>query len=222
MVIKERRKRKDIWKVESGKWILFYFLLSTFIFACASPQPTAQNQIVTINYSPFIEFQMDEIYACANDLSIILKISENPEIKFQLGEPDVLLDFAYQIGDEEIIVVSNKQSGLQSLSLDEVRNLFASGENVWVYPSDSEMQKVLNQVVMQSRSVSVSVQVAVSPRQTVEKIESQSDAIGFIPKSLITENLTEIYSLGSFPILALTESEPQGAVKNLLGCLQDF
>ncbi len=220
MVIKERRKRKDIWKVESRKWFLFYFLLSTFIFACSSPQPTAQNQIVTISYSPYTEFQMDEVYACANDLSIILKISENPEIKFQLGEPDVLLDFAYQIGDEEIIVVSNKQSQLQSLSLDEVRNLFASGENVWVYSSDSEMQMALNQVVMQGRSVSVSAQIAVSSRQAVEKIESQSDAIGFIPKSLITENLKEIYSIGILPVLALTETEPQGAVQSLLACLQ--
>lgn len=200
----------------------FIFLLSSFlIYSCGTPpQQNPQTQIVTISYSPFTEFQMDEVYACANDLSIILKVSENPEISFQFGEPDVLLDFAYQIDEEEMIVAVNEQSELQTLSLDEVQNLFVSAENLWVYPSDSEMQKVLNQFVMQGRSVSSFANVAVSPKQIVEKIESESNAIGFIPKSLLNENLREIYSIGIFPILALTETEPQEAVKSLIGCLQ--
>jgi hypothetical protein len=126
---------------------------------------------------------MQEVYACANDLSIILKVTDQkPEIYFQFGEPDVLLDFAYQIDDQEIIVVANSQSELQTISLDEVQNLFTSAENVWVYPSASEMQKVLNQFVMKGRSVSSFANVVVSPKQLIEKIESESNAIGFIPK----------------------------------------
>jgi hypothetical protein len=197
--------------------LFFYFLVS-----CTTPQQNTQTQVITINYSPFTEFQMDEVFACANNLSIILKVTDQtPEIYFQFGEPDVLLDFAYQINEEEIIVVVNKQNEMQNVSIKEIQNLFGTQMmQVWVYPSDSEMQNVLNQFVMKGRSVSSFANVVVSPKQAVEKIESESNAIGFIPKSLLNENLKEIYSIGIFPILALTETEPQGAVKSLLGCLQ--
>ena len=166
---------------------------------------------------------MNEVYACANDLSIILKVTDqNAEINFQFGEPEILFDYAYQIDETEMIVVVNQQNEMQDVSIEEIQNLF-SGQTmqVWVYPSASEMQKVLNQFVMQGRSVSSFANVAVSPKQVVEKIESESNAIGFIPKILINENLKEIFSFGSFPILAITETEPQAPVKNLIGCLQN-
>lgn len=202
---------------------LVLFLLSSFLISCSPTQPTTQTQIITISYSPFTEFQMQEIYTCANGLSIILKVTDqNPKIIFQFGEPDVLLNFAYQIDVEEIIVVVNKQNEMQEASVEEIQNLF-SGQTmpVWVYPPASEMQKMLNQFVMNGRSVSSFTNVAVSPKQVVEKIESESNAVGFIPKSLLGENLKEIYSIGIFPILAITEIEPHGAVKSLIGCLQD-
>lgn len=198
------------------------FLLFSFLISCSPKQTNTQTQIVTISYSPYTEFQMDEVYDCANGLSIILKVTDQvPEIRFQLGEPDILLDFAYQIDEEEMIVVVNKQNELQDASVEEIQNLFATQTmQVWLYPSGSEMQNVLNQFVMQSRSVSSFANVTVSPKQVVEKIESENNAIGFIPQSLLNENLKEIYSIGFFPVLALTETEPQGAVKSLIGCLQ--
>lgn len=196
--------------------LFFYFLVS-----CSPTQPTSQTQIITINYSPFIENQMNEVYACANDLSIVLKVTDQePEIRFQFGEPDVLLDFAYQIGEEEMVVVANSQNDLQRLSLNEVQNLFASGENVWVYAEGEQMQKVFDQFAMQGRSVSPSAKVASNPKIIIQVLEENPNAVGFIPKSLLNQNLKEIYSIGVFPVLALTETEPQGGVKNLIGCLQ--
>jgi hypothetical protein len=201
--------------------VFFLFLVSSFLISCSTPQPVAQTQIITINYSPFTEFQMNEVYACANDLSIILKITDQePEIHFRFGEPDVLLGFAYQIGQEEMIVITNSQNDLQRLSLNEVQNLFASGENIWVYSSDSEMQRYFNQVAMQGRSVSLFAKVAPNPKIMIQMLEENQHAVGVIPKSLLNQNLKEIYSIGVFPVLALTETEPQGAVKSLIGCLQ--
>jgi hypothetical protein len=203
--------------------IILIFLLSSFLISCSTPQPTSQTQIVTINYSPFIESQMNEVYACANDLSIILKVTnESPEITFRFGEPDILLNFAYQIGEEEIVVVTNSQNDLQMLSLNEMQNLFASGENVWVYAEGEEMQKVFDQVTMQGRGVSSSAKVASNPKIMIQMMEENPNAVGFIPKSLLTQNLKEIYSVGVFPVLALTETEPQRAVKSLIVCLQGF
>lgn len=200
---------------------IMLFLLSSFLISCSTPQPVVQTQIITINYSPFTEFQMNEVYACANDLSIILKVTDQePEIRFQFGEPDVLLDFAYQIGEDEIVVVTNSQNDLQVLSLSEVQNLFASRENVWVYAEGEEMQKMFDQVAMQGRGVSTSAKVASNPKIMIQMLEENPNAVGFIPKSLLNQNLKEIYSVGLFPILAILEAELQGAVKSLLECLQ--
>jgi hypothetical protein len=227
MVIAMKEERG---KIESGKWrfdisiLKFLPLMFSFFFllSCTS-QPTSQTQIVTINYSQFIEFHMNEVYACANDLSIILKVTDQePEIRFQFGEPDVLLDFVYQIGEEEIIIVTNAQNDLQMLSLTEVQNLFTSGENIWVYSSDSEMQRVFDQFAMQGRSVSSFARVAPNPNIMIQMLEENPNALGFIPKSLLNQNLKVVYSVGIFPVLALTETEPQGAVKSLIGCLQGF
>ena len=165
---------------------------------------------------------MDEVYACANDLSIVLNVSaESPEIYFQIGEPETVYSFAYQIDEEEIVVAVNRQSEIQDLLLEGVQDLFSSEKyQVWVYSSDSEMQELFDQFVMQGRSVSSFAKIAPSPQVMAEALSSESNAVGFIPKQEMTENLREVYSMGTFPVLALTEAEPQGAVKNLLGCLQ--
>lgn len=200
----------------------FFFLLSSFLISCSPTRPTSQTQTITINYSPFIEFQMNEIYTCANDLSIILKISEeNPELYIQIDEPEILINNAYQIGEEEIVIITNSQNDLQMLSLNEAQNLFASGENIWVYAEGEDMQRLFDQFVMEGRSVSSFAKVASNPKIMLQMLEENPNAIGFIPKSLLNQNLKLVYSVGTFPVLALTETEPQGAVKSLIGCLQD-
>lgn len=215
---RQARQEKKTWQFGDLKFLVTCILL---IVSCSAPQQNSQTQIVTINYSPFTEFQMNEVFTCANDLSLILKVtSESPDIAFRFGEPDILLGNAYQIGEEEIVVVTNSQSELGTLSLNQVQNLFASGENVWVYAEGENIQRSFDQFVMSGRSVSASAKVAPNPKIMIQMLEENPNAIGLIPKSLLTQNLKEIYSVGNFPVLAIPEAEPQGAVKSLIGCLQ--
>lgn len=208
-------------RIESGKWLGLIFLLSSFFVSCTS-QPNTPTQTVTINYSPFTEFQVNEVYACANDLAIQLNVTDqSPEITFQFGEPKILSDYAYQVGEEELVVVVNRQSEIQELSQAEVQNFFGTqAMQVWVYAEGENLQQVFDQVAMQGRSVSSFAKVAPNPQILIEVLSADANAIGFIPKSIVNENLKTVYSLGSFPILAVTETEPQGALKNLIGCLQ--
>lgn len=209
-------------KPQRGDIFLFFFLLSSFLISCSPTQPTSPTQIVTINYSPFLKAQMPTAYACAHDLSIVLKIThQEPEIRFQIGEPNAALGGAYQIGEEEIVIATNAQNVLPTLSLTETQNLFASGEHVWVYAEGEQMQKLFDQFVMEGRSVSSFAKIAPNPNVMMRMLEENPNAVGFIPKSWLNSNLKEIYSLGVFPILALTSTEPQGAVKSLIACLQN-
>jgi len=54
---------------------------------------------------------MDELFACANDQSITVNITaEEPEIYLRIGEPENLLSPAYQIDEEELLVVTHRES----------------------------------------------------------------------------------------------------------------
>jgi len=241
VVIKERRKRKDFWKVESGKWYLF--LLSSFLISCTTPQPTTPNQVITINYSPFTENQMNEVYACANDLSIILKVTDQePDIRFQLGEPEILLGNAYQIGEEEIVVVMNNArppvvnfQQIQEMFTGKITNLNQitpewgkahpdqSGDiQVWVFSSDNDIQQIFNKFILEGRPVVPSARVANSQQEMFDAIKNDPSSIGILPSRWnINHDVFEQPAVITAPVLALTEAEPQGAVKSLIGCLQD-
>jgi hypothetical protein len=150
--------------------------------------------------------------------------AEAPEISLRVGEPDVLVFPAYQIDEEEILIVTHRDSPVQNLSLEEVQELFAKGNpsaQVWVYSSDADLQGVFDQLVMKGRSVTSFASVAVSPQIMSDVLNSESNAVGFLPRHWKMGNVREVFSAGRVPVLAITRSEPQGAVIELISCLQN-
>jgi len=150
--------------------------------------------------------------------------AESPEIYLRVGEPDALVSSAYQIDEEEILIVAQPESSVQDLTLAEAQDLFAQANpsaQVLVYPSDADMQRVFDQLVMQGRSVSSSARVAVSPQNMSDMLKSDPATIGILPRYSVTGDLREVFSAGTVPVLAVTTSEPQGAVIELISCLQD-
>jgi hypothetical protein len=168
---------------------------------------------------------MNDLFTCANDLSFTVKVSaEEPDIYLRIGEPDELLSPAYQIDEEELLIVTHRESPVQNLSLEEAQALFSgSGDpsvQVWVYPSELDLQGVFDQFVMQGRGVTSSARAAVDPQQMSDVLNAESDAVGILPRHWKAGNVRDVYSVGKFPVLALTRKEPQGAVASLISCLQ--
>jgi hypothetical protein len=168
---------------------------------------------------------LDELFDCAADSSILLNISADaPDITLRVGEPDALTSPAYQIDTEEILVVTHRESPLQTLTLSQVRDLFAGrgdpSVQVWVYASGEDVARAFDQLVMQGRSVTSFARLAVSPRHMSEVLNADADAVGILPRHGMAGNVREIFSAGTVPVLAITKSEPQGAVGQLIGCLQ--
>jgi hypothetical protein len=131
---------------------------------------------------------------------------------------------AYQIDKEEILVVASRESSVQNSNIEEVQALFAgegdSSVQVWVYPSELDVQRLFEQVVMQGRGVSPTARVAANPQEMSDVLNSQSNAVGILPKHWKAGSSREVYSVGEFPVLALLKEEPQGAVRSLISCLQ--
>ena len=217
----------EVGKVKKHRMFLLLILTSfLFLSSCGSKSDvTPQSQTVTVYATPSAQPWLSDLFACAADLSIVMTISaEAPDITLRIGEPDDLLSPSYQIGEEELLIVTHRESPVQNLSLEEAQALFSGsgGESVqvWVYPSELDVQGLFDQFVMQGRSVTSSAKVAINPQQMSDLLNSNSNAVGLLPKHWKAGNVREVYSVGTFPVLAVTREEPLGAVQNLISCLQ--
>ena len=202
-------------------------MLSSFLlFSCVAPTQPTQTEIVTVYASSAAQPWMSDLFACANDLSVVLSVStESPEIILRVGEPEMLVSSAYQIDEEEILIVTHRESTVQNLSLEEAQALFTGqGETsaqVWVYSSGTDMQILFDQLVMKGRSVTSFARLAADPQEMSDVLNSESNAVGILPRHWIMGNVREVYSAGMVPVLAIVKQEPRGVVSELIACLQN-
>lgn len=206
------------------------FLLCGFILlllaSCATETPQTPPAAVSVHSTSAAAPWLDLLYACAGD-SLVLSRTADPasaDLSLRLGEPEFLAGVAFPIGEEEILIVAHPQSPIQTLTVEEAQALFAGlgdpSVQVWVYASDEDLFRVFDQFVMQGRSVSPSARVAVDPQQMSEALMNEPEAVGILPRRWLTGSLREVYVVAKVPVLAITPREPQGAVNQLIGCLQ--
>ena len=101
-------------------FLLFAFVLS----ACGTATPTAEPQIVDVYATSAAQPWLTELYACAADSGAVLNVNaDSPEIYLRVGEPDVLVSDAYKIDEEEILIVANRESSVQNLTLAEAQDI---------------------------------------------------------------------------------------------------
>ncbi len=200
-------------------------LSSLLLFSCAPATQISQTEIVKVYAASAAQPWLTELYACAADSAVVLNVNADaPDIYLRVGEPDVIVSPIYQIDEEEILIVAHRESPIQNLSLEEAQALFAQGNpsaQVWVYSSGADLQMAFDQLVMKGRSVTSSARVAASPQKMSDALNSESNAVGILPRQWMTSNLREVFSAGRVPVLAVTKSEPQGAVIELISCLQN-
>lgn len=170
---------------------------------------------------------LNEAFICAAQQGVTLNVLSSPadaDLVLRIGEPTALTTFAFQIDTEEILVVTHRESPLQTLTLEQVRDLFAGrgdpSVRVWVYASGEESQKMFDQLVMAGGSVTSFARMAASPQEMSDVLNKESNAVGILPRHWKMGSVREIYSVGTVPVLAIVKAEPQGAVKSLIACLQ--
>jgi hypothetical protein len=223
------------------KKISFIFLLSSFIFSCAPTGSAATPQLVTVYATDAAQPWLTELYACAADLGAALNVSaDSPEIFLRLGEPADLSAPAFQIGTEDLVVVVN-YARPPVLNADQIKGLFTgaitnfdqitaewrkahstqSGEvHVWAYASSVDIQTIFEQAMLSGKPVTSQARLAVNPKDMLSNIAGDESAIGFLPRRWLGDGVFEEAVAASAPVLAITPSEPQGVVRDLIACLQ--
>ena len=201
--------------------VLFAILLLT---SCASPAST-ETQIVDVYATSAAGPWLSELYDCANAASVILNVTpDSPQILLRVGEPSGLSSPAFQIDTEEILVVVHRQSPVQNLGLKQAQALFGGQGDpslqIWVYTQGEDVQDIFEQSVMQSRNITSSARIAINPQQMSDLLNAEVNAVGVLPRHWKMGDTREVFSAGQFPVLAITLSEPESVVKELIACLQ--
>lgn len=228
---------------------LFLLLL---LVAC-SPPPTAtippSPQAVRVAISPVLEPVRDALNACAGALTgVVLIVDVVPESVFDFDSSDMVLwwgnkpddvNFAFQIAEDELLVIVNPENLNTEVSASELGALFNGRiENwseisifdqqvsVWVYPEDSILSEVFKSAVLGDQGFSRLSHLAPSPGPMVEAISSDPGAIGFIPRAWFPNVVSraevdpDLQIAFRRPVLALLNSEPQSGVREFLACIQ--
>jgi hypothetical protein len=208
---------------------IILFLISSFIIAsCSSGTPQTTPQVVPVYSSFAAEPWLTELYECAvQETDTVLSRVDDPsaaDIVLQIGEPAFLSSFAYQIDEEEILIVTHRQSPVQNLTREEAQALFMGlgdpSVQVWVYASEADVQRVFDQFVMEGRIVTPFARVAVTPQLMSDTLVNERNTVGILPRHWKVGDAREVFSAATIPVLALARSEPQGVINRLIGCLQ--
>jgi hypothetical protein len=210
-----------------GIFLSLLTFLSLLLSSCSTETPQTLPQVVSVYSSSAATPWLADLYDCAAESSAVISLSNsssNADIHLRVGEPEFLSTPAYQIDEEEILIMTHRQSPVQNLTLEEAQILFAGlgdpSVELWVYASGEDVFEVFDQFVMKGRSVSSSAMVAVNPQQMSDVLNSKSNAVGILPRHWKAGDVREVYSVATVPVLAITQTEPQGAVNQLIGCLQ--
>jgi hypothetical protein len=206
------------------------FLLAILLFlaACApAAAPTGTPVVVRVYATASTQPWLAQAYKCAESQQVILSNVLDPQqadISLRLGEPERLASPAYQIGQDDLLVVTRSDGPLQNLTTLETQELFShpntQAVQVWVFASGEDLQQVFTREVLGDQIVTSLARAAVSPQQMSDALNQDKTAVGILPRHSLTGALRAVFSLPNVPVLALTPAEPQGPIKALLACLQ--
>ncbi len=197
--------------------------------ACASPvasPETATPQVVSVYASAATQPWLPDLYGCAEQAAVVVRLVVSPaeaEIRLRVGEPENLSSLAYQLGSEELLVVTHRESPVQNLTEEQARALFAQGQagvQVWVYASGEDVQDVFERQLMNGSGISSLARLAANPQQMADTLNVEKDAVGVLPRHWKVGPARDVFVLPGVPVLALTNDAPNEIVQALLACVQ--
>ncbi len=237
-----------VWKISR----ILFSAAAIWLAACSSP-PTATIPPapipVSVSYSPYLARIQDALHTCALELpqaAVFFNQTSGSEQDFQdhdlfiwWGEKPAGIDYAYQLSEDALVVIVNPENPKQELSQQELNALF-SGRietwtdigvldeqvKVWIFPETNLLSETFTMEALGEQRFTRLASVAPSPQAMLESVAGDPGAIGFLPRSWLSQDVSVInidpvlQNQLIKPLLALTHTDPEGELQALLGCLQ--
>ena len=208
-----------------------------------SPMP------LRVSYSPYLAGIQDALHTCTVELPQLAiffeqipaaqQDFENADLVVWWGEKPERIDYAYPLNEDELVVIVNPENPKQTLSSSELVSLF-SGRietwseigtlnhqvEVWIFPEGNILSETFQTGMLADNRITRLAALAPSSTALLESVGGDPGAIGILPRSWLSPEVKEIkvdpelQTSVRKPLLALSEFEPQGAMKDLIACLQ--
>jgi hypothetical protein len=213
-------------------------ILST---SCTPVQPTPIPETFHIQYSHAAQPWLAALNNCAGKSIVAIESRtadfqdpQSANLFMLVGQTDNLTGPAWQIGTDDLLVIVNPQNPITSLTEGQVRSLFngqiqnwkdINGINapvqVWVFPVSEDIQQIFENNILAGGTITSLARLANDPEEMSQAISEDPAAIGIMTRRRNTETTLEVYTGASnLPVLAITQTEPQGALAQILACLQ--
>jgi len=220
--------------------ITFLILACCLLPACNSATPTAGAEPITVQYTAAAAPWLADLFECAGANLVTAEQRaanfmdpQSVNMAIRIGPSADITSLAYQISNEELVVILNPQNPINALTAEQVRGLFSgqtlnwreiNGSNtpvqVWVFSSGEDVEQLFEQTTLGGSPVTSLARLATSMQEMSQAIASDVNAVGMLPTHWKTENVADVFTIATVPVLALTPAEPQGAVQELIACLQ--
>ena len=218
-----------------------FLILACFLLpSCNSDTPTATAGPITVQYTAAAAPWLAGLYDCAGANMVTAEQRaadfldpQSVNVAIRIGQPANLTSPAYQISSEDILVILNPQNPINALTSEQVRGLFTgqvlnwqevNGSNapvqVWVFSSGEDVWQIFEQTALGGSPATSTARLAAGPDEMAQAIARDVNAVGILTRHWKAGNVSAVYTVATVPVLALTPVEPQGAVQELLACLQ--
>ena len=210
------------------------FLLCLVLASCAPAVPQVTPRLLSVYVSSAAYPRVSELYKCAPP-SIVIGLADpaTAQLSMRLGEPAPLASPAYQVGTEDILVVTHSQVGVGPLALDDVQRIFSGiitnwkdvGGNdlpvqVWTYAAGEDIQQIFDRMVMSGQPVTSMARLAVSSQAMSDEVGNTPGSIGYLARRWKAGNTRDVLNFASVPVLVVARTEPDTESKALIDCLQ--
>ncbi len=220
--------------MKRGKDYILFLVALISLSACGAQTSQATPQLVKVYVTSAAASRLTDLYNCSTpSTAILLSDPQSADITIRLGSPDSLSSPAFQIGTDDVAVIVQSQNNIDNLTADQIYSIFlgqvtdwkdVGGSDmpiqVWTYSQGEDIQQIFEQNVMEDQPITSLARLAVSAQNMSDSVANNAGSIGFLPRSLESTNVHDVYKVASEPLLAITRSQPQGVVNELIACLQ--
>jgi len=222
------------------KHFLVIVILALLLTACESIEPTVPVGSITVQYTNAASPWLSELSACAGDMTVNavpraanLIDPQSADMAIVIGSTPGRNSNAYQIDEEELMVILNAQNPVKSLTTEQARDLFTglikswdavggldAPVEVWVFSPGDDIQQIFVITFLAGSSVTSDARLATSMEEMRQAIAGNVNAVGLLTGSWTMNDLTTAFSISGLPVLVLTQGEPLDTIQRVISCLQ--
>ena len=224
----------------------FLLILIFLISACGSPNAEINDSdILIIAISPSAAPLTSAVELCSSQLISgegryrIEQFfpsqfnNQSHDLVIQIGEAHSDFSFSAQIASENFFLITHLSQSPQSINMNGIEKLF-SGEftnwsdigggehliDLWLPSQSDESRQFLENHILNGQSLSSNAKLSISPDQMRNIISENTDAIGILPGAWLNSSVGSLPFSETIPILVSSPSETQGALREIIACLQ--